>query len=471
MNNVINPYFSEDSYKGQDVVHQGIRIPLNESSKAIKKKFSPKARQRCKPHESVSFQPLRKGHLEKLRKIWFDENDQTFPTDIEDRVGWAARIDGELEGAIILSPSGRNLFMHQLVSSEVGKKWGLPTRLIWYAVQMLANTGWHSIDVGVSYNPKRYSFFKQFAVETYPIILKKPFHVPVIRMSPFRGFGCDTFSEKWLQDDVASTLLPRGSYALLAILKHLGIKEHESVNIVKTFGSDYITRCVTDTIEKTGAKWDLRGPMHVGTKAVLVIHEFGIPVYQDRDLAMIQNARNLGIPIIEDCAWRLNRHFFFSDYWFFSAQKMFDLNYGAVLRGVHIPDDKLWEYGCLDFVKRDKLANGTRACDVGVDRRVENWRLFHELVLADGMTPDECYDYEKSVRDNVWVPTVYLLKVDSDKVADELVARLVEFGVQAGHYHGEPVIFVPIHQSMTRKEVEYVFAVIKGYYNLCHAYV
>jgi hypothetical protein len=69
-----------------------------------------------------------------------------------------------------------------------------------------------------------------------------------------------------------------------------------------------------------------------------------------------------------------------------------------------------------------------------------------------------------------YLSTVYLQKFKDDTEADAIVARLEEFGIQAGRYWGEPVVYLPIHQSITTEEIEYMFAVVRGYFNLCRDY-
>ena len=189
-----------------------------------------------------------------------------------------------------------------------------------------------------------------------------------------------------------------------------------------------------------------------------------------KNIALLKNAKKNKIPIIEDCAWRDDRVFNWSDYWFFSVQKMVNLNYGGILKGINIPDDKLWEYGCLDFVKKERLPQELNNLSVGRAKRVSLWMRYHNLVSADGMIPDDHYDFETAVKDGSWVPSVYIQKLENEKIAGELVERLRDFGIQAGRYWGTNSIFLPIHNNMTEDEVDYMFAVVRGYFNLCHEY-
>lgn len=465
---VISPRFEETSYKGQDVVHQGIRVPLHGMLIAeVYRSFSDRAQEICDKKSDVWFRPMVNNDLGALRLMWFDQDDETFPNDMEHHVGVTAMLGQEIVGGAIWAPQGKNLFMHQLVAGEKGKELQVPTRLIWASVQEYW-LKWHALDIGVSYNPKRYAFFRHFDVETYPIILKRPEIVPVIRLTPFKGFESQTDEPfRTLGDN--STFFPRGAYALEAALRLAGVGEGDYVSIVKTFGSQYISGCVTKTIEKLGASWVLRGRHEHLPKAIIAIHEFGIPVFQEQDETMLIEAAREGVTIIEDNAWNGRTVFAFSTYTILSMTKMYDVNYGGILFGASIDDETLWSWGLLDTVKRDRYL---RENGLGMHalRRADNWRLYNQLVIADGMTPDDCYDYAAAIDDGRWIPTVYLQKFESNAVADAIVARLEDFGIQAGRYWGEPIVFLPIHQSMTTAEVEYMFAVVRGYFNLCRDY-
>lgn len=463
---IVSPYFKEDFYKGQDVVHYGIRIPLKLSLEEILAKFSRRARRILRDDSFKAYwNSLTTADLPTLRKLWFDPNDPTFPDTMDGHIGYLCRLpDGEVLGGIILTPAGKNVFLHQLVSGEKGKELGVPTMLIWGAIKCLKEfTNYHSIDIGVSYNPKRYAFFENFAVEKYPIILKKPFYVPVIRLSPFRSFeesqALEAHRPPFNRLDNNTTFVPRGVYGIYALLKHLNLQPEDEVCIQKTFGSNYIARCVTDTIEKV-CHWKLR-ELTSRTKVILVIHEFGIPC---RDVFV-----QPGIPIIEDCAWRIDRVLPDSNYQVYSLQKMFNVNYGGLIQGVKLTDEFLWSIGCLDVVKR---GNYLREKDYifsayGSIERPRLWNRYYELAMADGMEMDDCYDYKTAVDNCSWTPTVFLQKFKDNEEANAVVERLQEFGIQAGRYWGEPVVFLPIHQNMSLAEVEYMFAVVKGYFNLC----
>jgi len=471
-NNIISPRFDEEQYKGQDVVHHGCRIPLSLPVDEILAKIKAKARQKIKTETGVEFRTMTNEDLPILKSMWFNPKDETFPNDLWiNHHGITATYKGIIVGGAIWKQEGKNLFLHQLVAGEEGKGKHVPSKLIWESVKAYHGTSVQSLDIGVSYNPKRYQFFKQFAVTTYPIILKKPEMVPVIRLSPYRGFD-DQRDEAQPMESYGKaklTFLPRGVYAMYAALKHLDVGPGDVVTIVKTFGSDFISGCVTKMIEKTGATWALRDLDFQKTKAVIALHEFGVPVFQDGDMDMLMAAQKAGIPIIEDCAWRATKVWDWSTLAVFSLSKMSNMNYGAFLEGVYIDDDTLWSWGCLDVVKRNRLWMEPMK-DVDVEKRIAHWNYYDSLVRANGMMFDDCINWPQAVNQDKWIPTVYMQKFESQEEAEAIVARLEQFGIQAGVYWGEPLVYLPIHQNMTTAEVEYMFAVVAGYYNSCRDY-
>lgn len=469
-NPIVSPRFDEKAYKGQDIVHYGVRIPLqgDRTPEDILALMHKTVRHRSGMQDEVRFRAMEDGDLSLLRYMWFDPHDPTFPTTMDDHIGIVAYRMTEQEGVavvlggIIWKPEGNNLFLHQLIAAEEGKRLRVTERLVWESVREFWHKQYHSLDIGVSYNPKRHAFFKKFRVEKYPIILKKPELVPVIRLAPYRTSERPPAEAKefdWEKEN--ATFAPRGAYALLALLKHLNLQPDDEVCIQKTFHTKYVSKCVTDQIEKV-CKWTLATTTE-RTKVVLVIHEFGIPCHD----VFVPSDRP--VVLIEDCAWRPGK-VLKSDYAIYSMSKCFPIQYGGAIEGVHIPDEKMWEYGCLDYVKKQNFARDMAGLEFAEDHRRIMWQHYNELVKADGMTPEDSVLYEKMVQEGEWAPTVYLQKFESESIADAIVARLEEFGIQAGRYWGERVVFLPIHQEMTLKDVEYMFAVVKGYFNSCRDY-
>ena len=129
-------------------------------------------------------------------------------------------------------------------------------------------------------------------------------------------------------------------------------------------------------------------------------------------------------------------------------------------------DEFLWSIGCLDAFKRDAYYQADRVVDV--EKRVILWEYYNMLVDKAGMeiTDDK---YRQAITDG-WVPTIYMQKFKDEAECIAIKDRLEEFGIQAGVYWGSSCLYLPIHQNMSMSEVEYMFAVIMGYFNLCKNY-
>ncbi len=78
----------------------------------------------------------------------------------------------------------------------------------------------------------------------------------------------------WLNGAMALKFFPNGRDALWACLNHLRLRRQDEVLIIKNTDGPYISRCVTETIEKV-CRWSQH--LSSKTKLVLVIHEFGFP--------------------------------------------------------------------------------------------------------------------------------------------------------------------------------------------------
>lgn len=474
MINIVNPYFKEDFYKGQDTVNYGSLIPLDVDPNLLLKQFTRNTRRKIEKHlvsgVRLNFEELKSHHLSALRALWFNPADKTFPDVLDSTLGGFVVYDkNEMLGGVIWKANGNGgLFLQQLISNEKGKEVDVPTLLIWNTVTNFyynAQGMYSHLDIGVSYNPNRQRFMQGFAIKKYPVILKKPFYPPVIRFSPFRSFDDLEHPVYKLKDDM--TFVPRASYGLFALLKHLGLGSEDTVSIMKTFHtSPFISGCVTQQIEKV-CKWELSDDAGAPQKTILVIHEFGVPFPKE----IIENLIHRGHTVIEDCAWRTERVSPESQYAIYSAQKMFNINYGGIIEGVHIEDDELWQIGCLDTIKREKFSKEV-SLDCDPAKRVYNWELYNKFAKEFGIVPAWNKMFEAHITTGSWIPTVYMQEIRTLEMARDLRERLEKFGIQAGIYWGTqmPIIYLPIHQNMSAKEVEYMFAVVAGYYNSCRDY-
>jgi perosamine synthetase len=466
-------------YHGKDVVHQGCLLELD--ADASWEKISPKIRNKIRQAQKLNID-IRQvaGTAEDIRlfrTIWFDPGDETIPEILDpDEIMYLAYDGNELLGGLILTPSGNSLYMHNLGASPEGKRMNIPALLLWHAVEELSTSRYRYIDVGVSFRSNLYSFFKQWQTESYPIIFEAPFIRPDIRLVPFegkdvpiyRGENTGGVSEAILQSFGSEcTILPRAIAAIRALLLHLEVRPEQNVAIYKTFHNDYISRCVTDPIESI---CHASRKIDDATAAAIVIHEFGHPCAQIRSLKAECEAR--GIPLIEDCAWTYGTRLDdtakvgeVGDFAIFSLPKICSLPYGAILTGIAISDDELWnKYGLLDYYKRETIVSALgnllpTLADAG-ERRRSNWQYLARCFEQSGCAPIAPIDEGCH-------PGAFLVRLPDYLDAFD---RYQNFGVEAGRYYHEQALYLPVHQNLTDTELSYIYAVYRGQQNLCIDY-
>lgn len=471
--------FGLDYYHGKDIVHRGILLKLDpEFSWA---KINPKMRNKIRQAEKLDSKIKRvsgsEADIAKFRTIWFDEGDETLPPHLEsDEIMYLADLDDKLVGGLILTPSGKNLYMHNLGANETGKKNNLPALLLWHAVNDLKDSQFNYIDVGVSFRPTLYSFFKNWQTESYPIIFEPPFIRPDVRLTPFTSQDIPIYhgpSDTADLDVVKQffgpkiTFMPRAISAIRALLIHLNISPDENVAVFKTFGTDYLTRCVSDPIKSVCQLSDSINPK---TKAAFVVHEFGYPYTKIQKLK--EQCVKLGIPLIEDCAWTygavIDRDVkvgHVGDYAIYSLPKILALPYGAILTGVEISDEDNWNrFQSLDHFKRELVISKLGALLPKLAsfnaRRRDNWGYLASHFIKDGFEP--LYALDEGV-----YPGAFLVSLDNYQDAFD---RYQKFSVEVGRYYQRQALYLPVHQNLDTSQLDYVYAIFRGLLNLCLDY-
>ncbi|MBZ0165808.1 MAG: DegT/DnrJ/EryC1/StrS family aminotransferase, partial [Candidatus Omnitrophica bacterium] len=135
-----------------------------------------------------------------------------------------------------------------------------------------------------------------------------------------------------------AALTYNGRGAIDAVMRSLPLVRDDEVFITTTFDYPNVSSCVTSTI------FNYCKPARVlsdRSKAILVIHEFGVPHRNTPQLRELADQR--GIPLIEDCAHTINSHRddwqvgFFGDFVVVSFSKIFPVPLGGMLLGKEIP--------------------------------------------------------------------------------------------------------------------------------------
>ena len=237
---------------------------------------------------------------------------------------------------------------------------------------------------------------------------------------------------------------PDGRTALSLVLEALRLGPADEVYVTSTFGTHYVSSCVTSTI------FNYCRPSKVwteATRAALVIHEFGVP--HPQLLPLKERSREARIPLIENCAHSMSSRLsgrylgLFGDFAIFTFRKQLLLPCGGLLLGetegiIYQPSASQQRAsaaieGCLTA----ELANLTSY----EEQRSANFFRLSQLVAQHGYAP-----YFKLV-DGV-VPYAFPFLAPSRDVQEALISQLRERGIESFGWRGGHIVVVPVHQIL-----------------------
>jgi len=146
-----------------------------------------------------------------------------------------------------------------------------------------------------------------------------------------------------------------GKHAIRHVIRSLHIGRNDEVAILTSSDSTYVSTCVSATIFNF-CKISRRLSNH--TRAIFVIHEFGVPHPRISELSA--TARERGIPLIEDCAHTFDsRHQgrrvgTFGDFTIYSLKKHLPMTNGGILVGERLEGSGgVFSEGVAESVQRN----------------------------------------------------------------------------------------------------------------------
>ncbi|MFN6037530.1 MAG: DegT/DnrJ/EryC1/StrS family aminotransferase [Bacteroidota bacterium] len=249
-----------------------------------------------------------------------------------------------------------------------------------------------------------------------------------------------------------TVITKNGREAISIILKSLCLQFKDEIYITTTFDFPNVSSCVTSTI------FNYCKPSRVlssDTKAIFVIHEFGVP--HPHLLQLKNTALNLGIPLIEDCA-----HTFLSeskgihvgkvgDYTLTSLSKFFPVNKGGILSAnseISRPCQPLTIYD-LQILEHEIKNIDTAKEKRRLYSKIYKENLFHGEALLNDYLNDDIVPWFFPVR-----------FIDSS----DLIEYLNRVRIDAGIWHGTNLVVLPLHQFITEEEVLSICKLINDYY-------
>ena len=289
------------------------------------------------------------------------------------------------------------------------------------------------------------------------------FRTGSLYISPFETNDAFVNREIWQKSDEDSnpvvnidgkqfSVTDSATKALELILREMKLNPDDEIWIVTTSGNSYISGCVTRTIELV-CKWNRE--ISGKTAAILINHEFGF-LYKD-----VENLRSYGLPIIEDRAYSMfsaftdSRKNFTGDYIIYSMAKMFPMQSGGLLfsdKGIitqnDLSDDAIKYYkACFYHYYSQK--------EEIMKKRLSIYKSLTEAFMLIGIKP------RFNITQNE-IPTAFLFRAFNINLI-KLKVFMQKQGIECSVFYGEDTFFIPCHQKMNHKHIDYIITLIKNF--------
>lgn len=251
------------------------------------------------------------------------------------------------------------------------------------------------------------------------------------------------------------TITEYGTKAMAILFEHLNLKPEDEIYVTTTFGAFYVASCVTSTI------FNYCKPSKIltgKTKAIFVIHEFGVPHKDIIKLRKIADEKE--IPLIEDCAHSFNSLYengkkigSYGDYSIFSVRKIFPPPFGGILLGKKI-DYRPSAFNRKKIDKTNKLLPHflTSLENYSIKKRA-NFQLFTDLFKTINLKP--LFNINRNIS-----PYLFPLMIEN---AEEIAEYLIKNEIEAAFWRGKNIVVLPVHQFLEKKDIELMFNLVKDY--------
>lgn len=300
------------------------------------------------------------------------------------------------------------------------------------------------------------------------VVNPDPFLLPCYRISPFttehiasnselptNDFAIDYFNKKFGKDNWQYTY--SGREAIQLALEVYQLAPTDLVTILTTSQNFYISSCVTKEIEKI-CRWNRE--ILPETKLIFVNHEFGYP-FPDMDKLVAT-----GLPIIEDCCTTFfsqdtnGKIGLYGDFSVYSFPKFFPIQIGGIL------------------VNHTKTNTGNSVLNNEEKQYIQNvvsHHLTNETELLQTRNAIFDYAYEqfsklgftlRFTKSDKVVPSVLLL--NNNAIIKDLNAFkqfLANNGIQSSVFYGEDAFFIPLHQNISLKDINYFYSCTEFFKN------
>lgn len=220
-----------------------------------------------------------------------------------------------------------------------------------------------------------------------------------------------------------------------------------SVLIVTSSSSNYVSSCVTKSIEKYGT-WTMDSSDNYN--CIFLIHEFGC-------FANLPENTISNVPLIEDFApsfFLYKKSSVKSNYQIFSFSKFFSVQEGGLVSGLQ--NSNTSNYKLTDYtlsILQYELNNLTSL----VEKRNKNGNSIINEFIKLGFLP--FYDNYLQL-----IPWAVMIK-NHKKIKDleKLKVYFENHGILMGIFYGNDSFYLPSHQNLDKFEIDYIINVFKSF--------
>jgi len=257
-------------------------------------------------------------------------------------------------------------------------------------------------------------------------------------------------------------IITKNGREAIAIAMHtLAISKDKITTILTPSNNFYISGCVTKTIQNY-TNWNREKTPETGV--YFVNHEFGYLYPEMKELI------DEGIPIIEDCCTtffsqdKYNKIGKYGNFSVFSFPKYFSIQIGGILVGEQIAlNNKITEKVSINNLEREYIL------------KVVGYELSQKEEILSKRSQNFNYaanEFQKlgfSLRfpnNEGTVPLLLLL--NNNRIIKDLNLHkeyLYRHGIQNSVFYGEDAFFIPNHNMLSIKDIDYFVKVIKNFIN------
>jgi hypothetical protein len=289
-----------------------------------------------------------------------------------------------------------------------------------------------------------------------------PYYTPKISIGSF-NLKIENFVEGEIDHGILQVLgsslvfTNSGKQAISIAIEALNLHKSNTIGIVTTTGNTYVSNCVTETISQY-CNWSMYNKVEK-FDCLIVIHEFGFLL----DIDSMNNLRKLNIPIINDFAYSFlslymsKRTDFSNEINLTSLPKSFNINFGGVVHLPHIQskvDDRKVRNLILEELKNQL---NVIAVEENISMRKSNRRFYEKELLQ--------YGYKVIWNDDQICPGVCMISPEKPSDLQLMKTFLQRNGIESSVFYGREAFFVPVHNLMSKRELDYVCFMIGAFRN------